>query len=563
MLRVNQVSKSFGLDPLIENITFSVVSGERIGLVGPNGCGKSTLLKIITSEEKADSGTVQYTPADLRVGYLTQGLAFEPDDTLAHFIARMEGDVPGLSSRLEELASALVDQPGAVALQQEYDRVLEQITLAAENAGRAPGVLSALGLGDLPGDLPVSALSGGQKTRLAMAGVLLSSPRLLLLDEPTNHLDLDMLTWLEDWLARFAGGALFVSHDRAFLDRAATAIIEIDPLTHTSKRYEGNYTAYLEAKIAERERQWQAYQDQQDEIARLQSAARHMRSLTKFHKGGKADGAVTDGFSVGHFMNRGKETVQKAKNIEKRVDRLLNEDHIDKPGRTWQMRLEFGNTPASGRMVLALENLSIGYGDNILLSGLNQTIHFKQRVALVGPNGSGKTTLLRTIAGLISPLAGAVRLGANVRIGYMAQEHELLDPEFNPLETLQSMTGWTETETRSFLSKFLFTGDDVFTTVKLLSYGERSRLSLASLVAQGCNFLLLDEPINHLDIPSRARFEQALEGFEGTCLAVVHDRYFIAGYASEVWDVRDGRIRVNPLDEQTDAAAVLESMQSD
>jgi ATP-binding cassette subfamily F protein 3 len=375
--------------------------------------------------------------------------------------------------------------------------------------------------------------------------------------------ELDLITWLEDWLARFAGGARLVSHDRAFLDRAATAIIEIDPLTHTSKRYEGNYTAYLEAKIAERERQWQAYQDQQDEIARLQSAARHMRSLTKFHKGGKADGAVTDGFSVGHFMNRGKETVQKAKNIEKRVDRLLNEDHIDKPGRTWQMRLEFGNTPASGRMVLALENLSIGYGDNILLSGLNQTIHFKQRVALVGPNGSGKTTLLRTIAGLISPLAGAVRLGANVRIGYMAQEHELLDPELNPLETLQSMTGWTETETRSFLSKFLFTGDDVFTTVKLLSYGERSRLSLASLVAQGCNFLLLDEPINHLDIPSRTRFEQSLESFEGTCLAVVHDRYFIAGYASEVWDVRDGRIRVNPLDKQTDAAAVLESMQND
>ncbi len=563
MLRVNQVSKSFGLDPLIENITFSVVSGERIGLVGPNGCGKSTLLKIITGEEKADSGTVQYTPADLRVGYLTQGLAFEPDDTLARFIARMEGDVPGLSARLEELASALVDQPGAAGPQQEYDRILEQLTLAAENAGRAPGVLSALGLGDLPGDLPVSALSGGQKTRLALAGVLLSSPRLLLLDEPTNHLDLDMLVWLEDWLARFSGGALFVSHDRAFLDRAATAIVEIDPLTHTSRRYEGSYTAYLEAKIAERERQWQAYQDQQDEIARLQSAARHMRSLTKFHKGGKADGAVTDGFSVGHFMNRGKETVQKAKNIEKRVDRLLNEDHVDKPGRTWQMRLEFGDTPASGRMVLALENLSIGYGDNILLAGLNQAIRFKQRVALVGPNGSGKTTLLRTIAGLIPSLAGAVRLGANVRVGYMAQEHELLDPALNPLETLQSNTGWTETETRSFLSKFLFTGDDVFTTVKLLSYGERSRLSLASLVAQGCNFLLLDEPINHLDIPSRARFEQALEGFEGTCLAVVHDRYFIASYASEVWDVRGGRIRVNPLDEQMDAAAVLESMQKD
>jgi ATP-binding cassette subfamily F protein 3 len=231
MLRVNQVSKTFGLDPLIENITFSVVSGERIGLVGPNGCGKTTLLKIITGEEKPDSGTVQVTPADLRVGYLPQGLAFESDDTLGRFIARMEGDVPGLSARLEALASAMMEQNGAAALQQEYDQILEQLALASENAGRAPGVLAALGLGSLPADLPIQALSGGQKTRLALAGLLLSSPKLLLLDEPTNHLDLDMLAWLEEWLANFSGAALFVSHDRAFLDRAATSMVEIDPLT--------------------------------------------------------------------------------------------------------------------------------------------------------------------------------------------------------------------------------------------------------------------------------------------------------------------------------------------
>ncbi len=542
MLKVNQVTKSFGIETLFRNVTFAVLPGERVGLVGPNGCGKTTLLRILTGEEKAEAGTVQRTPADLRVGYLSQGLVFAADDTLSSYIARMEGDAPALSERIEQLASALVAQNDNAQLQIEYDRTLILLQQAAENAGRAPGMLAALGLDHLPPDLPISALSGGQKTRLALAGVLLSAPQLLLLDEPTNHLDLDMLAWLEEWLLGFPGAALIVSHDRAFLDRAATAIVEMDPLTRASKRYEGNYTTYLEQKIAERERQRQAYKDQQDEIARLQGAVRHMRSLAKFHKGGKADPKNTDGFSVGFFANRGKETVQKAKNMEKRIDRLLNEEHIDKPGRTWQMKMEFGEVLSSGRMVLWLENLSVGYPGNLLLEGLNQTIRFGARVALVGPNGAGKTTLLRTIAGLIPPLSGELRLGSNVRVGYMAQEHEHLDHSLNALETLQHLTGRPETETRAFLSKFLFKGDDVFLPAGSLSFGERARLSLASLVAQGCNFLLLDEPVNHLDIPARASFEQALAGFEGTCLAVVHDRYFIEGYATEIWEVREGGI---------------------
>ncbi|RPJ43774.1 MAG: ABC transporter ATP-binding protein, partial [Chloroflexi bacterium] len=500
MLKANNLSKSYTLEPLFHSVTFTVLPGERVGLVGPNGSGKTTLLRILTGEEQPDSGTVQRTPANLPAGYLAQGLAFAPEDTLASFIARMEGDIPALSARIEALAGEIV-QPGAGPhLQQAYDRILEQLQQAAENAGRAPGTLAALGLSHLQPDLPVSALSGGQKTRLALAGVLLSAPQLLLLDEPTNHLDLDMLAWLEDWLLAFPGAALVVSHDRAFLDRVATAIVDIDPLTRTTKRYEGNYSAYLEQKIAERERQWQAYKDQQDQIARLQGSARHMRGLAKFHKGGKADPENTDKFSVGFFANRGKETIQKAKNLEKRIDRLMNEDHIDKPGRTWQMKMEFGEIASSGRLVLALENLSVGYPGHLLLSGLNQAIRFGARVALMGPNGAGKTTLLRTIAGLIPPLGGAARLGANVKVGYMAQEHEHLDRNLNPLETLQSQTGWTETETRSFLSKFLFKGDDVFTPAGSLSYGERARLSLAGLVARGCNFLLLDEPINHLDI---------------------------------------------------------------
>ena len=554
MLKVNNISKSFGLEPLFHSVTFTVLPGERVGLVGPNGSGKTTLLRILTGEERADGGVAQRTPADLRASYLAQGLAFTPDDTLGSFMQRMEGDVPALSARIEQLAAEMMTQDAPPQAQQDYDRTLEALQQAGENAGRAPGMLAALGLDHLPADLPIAALSGGQKTRLALAGVLLSAPQLLLLDEPTNHLDLEMLAWMEDWLLDFQGAALVVSHDRAFLDRVATAIIEIDPLTHTTRRYEGNYSAYLDQKIAERERQWQAYKDQQDEIAQLSGAARHMRSLARAHKGGKADPKNTDGFSVGHFANRGKESVQKAKNLEKRVDRLMNEEHIDKPGRTWQMKIEFGAVASSGRMVLALENLSVGYGDHVLLSGLNQVIQYGARVALVGPNGAGKTTLLRTIAGLIPPLGGAARLGANVRVGYMAQEHEHIDLDLNALEALQRLTGKPETESRSFLSKFLFKGDDVFIPAGALSYGERARLSLALLVAEGCNFLLLDEPINHLDIPARASFEQALAAFEGTCLAVVHDRYFIQGYATEVWEVRESGIILNRYPQNGDSA---------
>ncbi|MRR13310.1 ABC-F family ATP-binding cassette domain-containing protein, partial [bacterium] len=276
------------------------------------------------------------------------------------------------------------------------------------------------------------------------------------------------------------------------------------------------------------------------EIQRLTSAARHLRGIATFRKGGKADSG--DKFAKGFFANRGLGTVKRAKSVEARVEKLLNEDRVAKPRAGWQMKMEFG-TASGSRDVLVMHDLTIGYTSGApVLSGIEQTLRFGERVALIGPNGSGKTTLLRTAAGLLPPLSGRIRLGSSVRAGYMAQEQADLDPALTVLAALTRVASMPETEARAFLHKYLFSGDEVFQTLSQLSFGQRSRLSLACLVAQGCNFLLLDEPLNHLDIPSRARFEQALAGFEGSILTVVHDRYFIRRYASRIWEIRDGRM---------------------
>ena len=535
MLTAHQLSKSYDIQPLFQDVSFSINPGERVGLIGPNGCGKTTLLRIMAGEERPDGGHVKVAPG-LRIGYLPQGFEVAPEQTVAEVVGQAAGDPETLEAEVARLAMALAESPEREDLQAAYDELLGRLNRF--DAGRTATTLAALGLDEIPGEQPAGRLSGGQKTRLALALVLLGDPQLLLLDEPTNHLDIAMLEWLEAWLAAFEGGALIVSHDRTFLDRTVTKTLAFDPHSPSVATYAGNYSDYLEQFLAEREKQWAAYRDQVAEIRRMRQDIARIKEQAR-----RTEGATKND----QLRRYAKKVAKKATSREKKLERYLeSEERVEKPARSWQMKLELDQPAHVGQQILTLEDAAVGYpGQRPLLAGLNLTVQGGQRIVLTGPNGSGKTTLLRTVAGLLEPAAGRVRLGASVRLGYMSQEQRLLDPALSALETIQGAAAapLNETDARSFLHFFLFSDDDPLKPIAELSFGERARLALALLVAQGCNFLLLDEPINHLDIPSRSRFEEALAQFEGTTLAVVHDRAFIERFASDVWLVEGQGIR--------------------
>jgi ATP-binding cassette, subfamily F, member 3 len=546
VLQLNRVSKTYGIQTVIEDVSFVINRGDRVGLVGPNGSGKTTLLRIITTQEKPDSGLVTVEPGTT-IGYLAQGLEESFGATVGE-VAR--SGVAGLLSaqrRVDDLAEQMAADSSDAAVLAEYGEALERFEALGGYSidARIAPVLAGLGLAGVTQETPVRELSGGQRTRLGLARLLVAEPSLLLLDEPTNHLDIAALEWLEAFLAGYDGAALIVSHDRMFLNHTVTRILSLDPRTRHISEYAGDYDDYEAAKAAEVEKQWGAYQDQQVEIAQLTAAARHTRGIARFRKGGKADtGDKFAGGLHGFFANRGLETVRRAKRIEARIEKIMTEDRVEKPRGAWQMKLDFGEMTRGGQIVLALEDVGLAFGEHVLFRHADLVLRHGDRVALIGPNGSGKTTLLRAIVGELQPAEGRVRIGSGVRIGYMPQQHEDLDPEATPLSTVQALSPMPETEARSFLHYFLFEGDEVFTPVGRLSFGERARLILAKLVVSGVNCLVLDEPVNHLDIPSRERFEDALEAFPGTVLVAVHDRAFIERFASALWVIEDGTIRL-------------------
>ena len=534
MLSIHNLSKHFGIQPVLQNINFNISAGERIGLIGANGSGKTTLMRILAGLDPSDSGDVASTRPNLRIGYLAQGMEFKPDQTLHAALGLDSVSQTDPALEVESLAQALSQNPNDAALQAQYDSALTKLS---GNSTQPSAVLEPLGLSHFPADTPIAHLSGGQKTRLMLAKVLLDDPHLLLLDEPTNHLDIEMLEWLEDWLNRFHGAVLIVSHDRTFLDNTVTSILELDATTHTLRAYTGNYSDYLDAKEKEQAKQWDAFRDQaaeirrmKDDINRTKQQALHVEMTTTPRQPG--------------VRRIAKKVAVKAKSREKKLDRYLQSDErVERPMQKWQMKLNLGAPEHQSKDVLVTDSLSIGYAQgNPLLTDITLFIRAGQRIVLTGPNGAGKTSFIRTVVRKIPPLAGSFRLGGATKLGYMAQEQELLNPALNSVQTIQSVSPINETETRNFLHYFLFKGDAALRPAGDLSFGERARLQLALLVAQGCTFLILDEPINHLDIPSRERFEEALENFNGTIFAVVHDRSFIEHFATDVWVAKDGKI---------------------
>lgn len=515
LLQAEHIEKTYGVETILQDISLQVQTGERVGLVGVNGAGKSTLMKILSGELSYDSGTVRI-PKDVSIGYLAQNGGLESERSIWDELLSVFSHLQKEEQELRELEAKMGDE-SVIADEKRYQQIMEDYARRFEAfkekggysyEGSIRGVLHGLRFADMDYQTPIRTLSGGQKTRLALAKLLLQSPTILLLDEPTNYLDIETLTWLEGYLQNYQGAILVVSHDRYFLDKLVTVVYEIERTRAT--RYVGNYSQFLDQKAARLEQDLKRFDKQQEEIAKLEDfIARNIARAT---------------------------TTKRAQSRRKTLEKM---ERIDKPiVKNKSVHFSFDVAKMSGNIVMKVSNVAIGYPDAVLSSGLTFEIEREERVALVGPNGIGKSTMLKTIVSQLKALRGDIQLGSNVTIGYYDQEHRNLNERSTVLgEIWDEYPHLQEKDVRTLLGNFLFSGDDVQKKISDLSGGERARVSLAKLMLKQANFLIFDEPTNHLDIYSKEVLENALDEYPGTILFVSHDRYFLNKIASRVLEL--------------------------
>ena len=507
-LNLENISLSFGTNIILDKINFSINEGDKLGIVGVNGAGKTSLFKLILSEYTPDSGNV-YISKDKSIGILDQNINFNNDNTILNEMLLSFESLLNIENQLSELHDRI--ERGDVSVAEQYASLHDKFLNSGgyEYKSRCKGTLKNLGFTEEFWDLKIENLSGGQKTRLALVRLLLKEPDILMLDEPTNHLDITVLYWLESFLRQYRKTVIVISHDRYFLDSVTNKILEIENCK--GKLYNGNYTAYVNQKANDREVQEKQYKTQQKEIKRMEEMIERFRS-----------------------WNREK-SIKTAEHKQKMLDRMEKIEHPEKLPEA--IRLRFNKSGESGNDVLTIKNLSKSYPNKILFKDFNILIKKHEHVFIIGENGCGKSTLIKIISEKLSPDDGTFEYGYNIKVGYYDQENQELNDDNTVLDEIYNeYDQLTQTEIRNALALFLFKGDDIEKPVSVLSGGERARLTFVKLILSKMNLLILDEPTNHLDINSREALEHALLNFDGTIIAVSHDRYFINKLATRIFD---------------------------
>lgn len=539
-IRMIGLGKSFGVRQVFSNVSFEIKEGDRVALVGPNGAGKSTLLKCILGIEELDEGQVVMSPV-ASIGYLQQDVNLG-DASLAEEIETAWEDVHALENKLQELTTYLETHEASESDLQRLDYLQNRLEWLGGYDYEQKTKRIVYGLGFTDEDLykPANAFSGGQKTRINLAKALVRSPDFLFLDEPTNHLDMEMLEWLEGYLSSYRGGILIVSHDRYFMDRIVTGVVELDH--HKATTYRGNYSRYVLQRDERLKADSIAYEKQQEYIKKTEEY------IDKYRAGIKSK------------MARGRQS---------QLNRL---ERLEAPIISHSLDFKFPPAAMSADKVLVLDHVSIGYDTNKpIIDDISLVVRRGESVALIGPNGVGKSTMVKSIVGELVPLNGHIDIGNRVQVGYFSQEHEELHDQWQVVDEIINNYNFTEEKARNVLGSFLFKGDDVFKLVGDLSGGERARLALLKLFLEGDNFLILDEPTNHLDVPTREIVERALQQFGGTCFIISHDRYFLDQVSTRTLVLEDKGVTEylgnysyykEKLKEQNDIAALIEPIEA-